>query len=334
MGAFEENEISEKSNGGTEQVKRMISQRLTLPEEVVNEFQVICSRVRKIEEDKIRVYWLHDLPNDPETNHLREKSSRDRFHKLVFCGNWQYNQYLGALGITPDDRCAVIDTPIVPIDAKPKKLDDQIRLIYTSTPQRGLALLVPVFEELCKHRDDIVLDVFSSFNIYGWGHADEQFKDLFERCKTHPKINYHGTQPNDMVREALSKAHIFSYPSIWQECNSRSLIEAMSAGCLCVHPNLAGLSDTSGGLTSMYQFVDDVNEHANKFFHILNHSIDVVKSADAQNYLGFVKAYADNRFNADKIANIWNDLLTSLHDKYRDPQTRSLPKKMFSYRTL
>ena len=334
MGAFEENEISEKSNGGTEQVKRMISQRLTLPQDVTDEFQVICSRVRKIEEDKIRVYWLHDLPSDPETNHLKDRSSRDRFHKYVFCGNWQYNQYLTTLGIVPDDKCAVIDTPIVPIELQPKVLDQEIRLIYTSTPQRGLAILVPVFEELCKHHDNIVLDVFSSFNIYGWGHADEQFKELFDKCKSNPKINYHGTQPNEVVREALTKAHIFSYPSIWQECNSRSLIEAMSAGCLCVHPNLAGLSDTSGSLTSMYQFVDNVNDHANKFFHILNHSINVVKTEEAQNYLRFVKAYADSRFNIVKIAGIWDDLLVSLHEKYKDPASRSVPGATFSYRTV
>ena len=56
---FEENEVSIKSKGGTEMVKRGLAERL--PEGLADDFQVICSRVRKIEEDKIRVYWLHDL---------------------------------------------------------------------------------------------------------------------------------------------------------------------------------------------------------------------------------------------------------------------------------
>jgi glycosyltransferase involved in cell wall biosynthesis len=330
MSGFEENEISVKSNGGTEQTKRMVASYL--PEGLADDFQIICSRVRKIEEDKIRVYWLHDLPNDPETNHLKDVSSRNRFHKMVFCGHWQYNQYLNLLGVPPNDKCVVIDTPIVPIEYKVKSTD-QVRLIYSSTPQRGLALLVPVFVELAKTRKNIHLDVFSSFSIYGWDQADDQFKELFEICKTHPQITYHGHASNEAVREAQQQAHIFAYPSIWQECNSRALIEAMSAGALCLHPNLAGLSDTSGNLTSMYQYEEDHNVHANKFYHLLSQAIDLVHMDETQNYLRFIKQYADNRFNIVKIANQWENLLVSLKEQYPTVQSRYLAKKTFQYST-
>lgn len=330
MSNFEENEISIKSNGGTEQTKRMVASHL--PEGLADDFQIICSRVRKIEEDKIRVYWLHDLCHDPETNHLRDAASRDRFHKLVFCGNWQYNQYLGVLGIPPTEKCVTIDTPIEPIPymEKPK---DEVRLIYTSTPQRGLALLVPVFIELAKKYPNLRLDVFSSFSIYGWDEADKPYQQLFETCRDHPQIHYHGSKPNEVVREYLQKAHIFAYPSIWQECNSRALIEAMSAGCLCLHPNLAGLGDTSGGLTSMYQMIEDPNKHAAKFYHLLDNAVQVVNTEQATNYLQFVKQYADVRFNITKIASQWEDLLRSLKAEYPTVESRALPKAMFRYKT-
>lgn len=330
MGTFEENEISSKSFGGTEQCKRLIDSKLDLP--FKDEFQVICSRVREIDDNKIRIYWLHDLPEDPETNHLKDAASRDRFHKLVFCGNWQYNRYLTMLNIPQDDKCITIDTPVVPLDYSPKP-KDVVRLVYTSTPQRGLAILVPVFEELCKKYDNIELDVFSSFSIYGWQDADKGFQELFDRCKNHPKINYHGSQPNEVVRETLQRSHIFSYPSIWHECNSRSLIEAMSAGLLCVHPNLAGLADTSGGLTGMYQYVQDHNGHANKFYHVLDRAIQVVNEENTQNYLKFVKGYADSRYNADTITTHWRDLMTGLHEQYKDPSSRTVPKAVFRYTT-
>ena len=329
MPGFEENEISAKSVGGTEMVKRAIAARM--PEGLVDDFQIICSRVRNIEEDKIRVYWLHDLPEDPETNHLKDAASRDRFQKLVFCGNWQYNRYINLLGIPQNDKCAVIETPIEPIEYK-EKSREEIRLIYTSTPQRGLALLVPVFEELCKKHSNIYLDVFSSFAIYGWQDADKQFEQLFERCKNHPNIVYHGFAPNEKVREAQQKAHIFAYPSIWHECNSRALIEAMSAGALCVHPNLAGLADTSGNLTAMYQYNEDHNAHANKFYHLLDHAISVVNDDNTQNYLKYVKNYADSRFNIGKIAGQWEDMLTTLKNEYPTTESRGTPKKMFRYK--
>ena len=329
---FEENEISIKSKGGTEMVKRGLAERL--PEGLADDFQVICSRVRKIEEDKIRVYWLHDLPEDPETNHLKDKSSRDRFHKIVFCGHWQYNQYIAKLGIPQDDRCVVIETPIDPIPLIPKS-KEEIRLIYTSTPQRGLELLYPVFEKLCEKYDNIHLDVFSSFAIYGWDEADNRYKELFDKLKAHPKVTYHGFADNETVREHLQKSHILAYPSIWSECNSRSVIEAMSAGLMCVHPNLAGLSDTAGGLTFQYQWDQNPQVHVNKFYHALDHAIEVVNNEDMQNYLRFVKMYADSRYNWSKIAGQWEDVMNSLKARYPNEVARNLPKDdgpMFHYK--
>lgn len=322
-------EMQKRANGGTEQTCRLIESQL--PQDLLQDFQIIPSRLSDLLEDKVRIYHIHDLPQDPETNHLRDASSRDRFHKLVFAGNWQYNQYVNLLGVPQNDRCVTLETPIVPIEWK-EKSKQEVRLIYTSTPQRGLALLVPVFEELAKKYDNVYLDVFSSFSIYGWSEADKPYQELFERCKSHPKITYHGSQPNEVVREHLQRAHIFAYPSIWQECNSRALIEAMSAGCICLHPNLAGLADTSGGLTSMYQFVDDHNRHAGKFYHLLENAIQVVHTEQATNYLAFVKQYADARFNLNKVASQWKDLLTSLKAEYPTVESRTLPKQVFRYR--
>lgn len=328
-GGFYFTEMQKKSNGGTEQTCRMIQSNVD--KDLLKDFQIIPSRISELLEDKIRIYHIHDLPQDPETNHLKDASSRERFHKIVFCGNWQWNQYHTHLGIPYDNRMAIIETPIEPIEYV-RKSTDQVRLIYTSTPQRGLAILVPVFVELAKKHPNIHLDVFSSFAIYGWDQADSNYQALFETCKSHPQITYHGSQPNSVVREHLQKAHIFAYPSIWQECNSRALIEAMSAGCICLHPNLAGLSDTAGGLTSMYHFLEDTNNHAVKFYHLLDNAVEVVNKPEAINYLRFVKQYADIRFNISKIASQWTDLLAGLLAEY-PLETRTLPKAMFRYKT-
>ena len=184
----------------------------------MDHFNITASRYRGSKEGKIELYWLHDLPGDPESQHLKEQSSRDKFHKIVYCGNWQMNQYEMRLGVPHDQKLAVLESAIEPIPFIGKS-KEEIRLIYTSTPQRGLAILVPVFEALAKKYDNIILDVFSSYKIYGWGEADAKFEELYELCRQHPRINYHGFAKNDEVREALQRAHIFSYPSIWLECN-------------------------------------------------------------------------------------------------------------------
>jgi hypothetical protein len=49
--------------------------------------------------------------------------------------------------------------PIAPTAIRKSK--ERIKLIYHTTPHRGLQILVPVFEKLCEWHDDIELDVFS-----------------------------------------------------------------------------------------------------------------------------------------------------------------------------
>jgi len=328
---FEENEISIKSQGGTELTKRNIASKI--PPELANEFQIICSRVRDLEDDKIRVYWLHDLPEDPELNHLKNVASRDRFHKFVFSSQWQYERFQHVLGMPFDTKSIVIETCVDPIEHK-QKSKDEIRLIYTSTPQRGLNILIPVFEKLAEKYDNIHLDVFSSYKIYGWDKMDEQFEPLYEKCRNHPRIHYHSFTPNSEVREALQNAHILAYPSTWMETSCRSVIEAMSAGLLCVHPNYGALADTSGGLNFMYQGHSDITEHANIFYHALDDAIQKVNQEDVQNYLKLVKMYADSRFGTHKVAQQWQDLLQELHVKYSTVDSRKLPNvQMFNYST-
>ena len=315
------NDQNKNSQGGTEKMVEGLIARMD-PDLLYN-FQIIPSRVRELRDDKIRLYWLHDLPNDPETNHLKDQWSRDRFHKIIYCGHWQMNQYQTILKIPHDSKTCVLETAIEPIEFKTKP-KDKIHLVYTSTPQRGLEILVPVFEELAKRYDNIVLDVFSSFKIYGWDN-DTRYEELYERCRQHPQINYHGTVTNDAVRAHLKQSHILAYPSIWPECNSKSIIEAMSAGVMCVHPNYAGLSDTSGCLTTMYNWDYDINKHANLFYQVLDQAIQIVQTEQTQNYLQFVKQYADTRYNWNKISQQWSGMLEYLVQEYKDKDL-SVPK--------
>jgi len=327
----EENEISINSQGGTEITKRSIGK--LIPEELSKEFQIIPSRVRELEEDKIRVYWAHDLYADPECAFLKDESKRNKFHKIVFSSNWQMNSFIDHLGIPMDDKLAVIETPLEPFDLI-EKSQDTINLIYFSTPQRGLSLLVPTFKELAKKYLNIHLHVYSSFEIYGWAAADKPFEPLFEEMNNHSQMTYHGTVNREDIKKAIEESHILAYPCIWQETSCRVLMESMSAGLICVHPNLAALSDTGGGLTSMYQFLQDPNKHVNLFYHNLEHAINVVLNDNTKGYLNFVKQYADNRFNIGKVSQQWLNLMQNLQEQYPTVESRQFSKQeMLTFNT-
>lgn len=298
-----------KAQGGTELMNKALYERVD--SDLLDQFNIIKSRVRKISEDKMNLLWLHDLWGDPEAQHLKDPKSRARFSRLVFVSNWQFQTYNLALGV-PYSESIVLKNAIDPIPWK-EKSKDQVRLIYHTTPHRGLQLLIPVMEELAKiHGDKIHLDIYSSFEAYGWKERDEPYLDLFERAKAHPQMTYHGFQSNEVVRQALQEAHIFAYPSIWQETSCIAAIEAMSAGCEVVCPNYAALPETTGGFPDMYHWNEDMNYHANVFANFLNRTISSIFDDNVQKKLLYAKNYIDNFYNWELRSAEWTGLLQGL----------------------
>lgn len=331
---FHRNEISVHANGGTEIMRDLLEKHLD--PELLDNFQIFMSRPRELDETKIRIIQCHDLAHDPESNKFKEKYFLDSFHKFVFISNWQYQQYQLIHGIPYDNKSIVLETGIdpAPENVVETKDHDVIRLVYTSTPQRGLELLIPVFEHLAKMHSNIHLDVFSSFKIYGWDHLDKEYEPLYDIIRNHPQMTYHGFVPNAELKEHLNKAHIFAYPCIWVETSCRAMLEAMSAGLVCVHPNLGALPETSGSLNIMYQGDwNDKNVHANIFANHLNAAIEFIKSGQQNKMLNFNKMYVDSRYNINFVKSKWEQMLTNLQATYPNIGDRALPKKIFSYKT-
>lgn len=307
---IERNETNRDSKGGTELMASALEQYVD--SELLSKFQIIPSRVREIDPNKIPVLWLHDLPWDPESAKLKDPVWRNQFKKIVFVSHWQQQMYHTVLGV-PYSQGVVIKNAIAPIPGeyidKPK---DKINLIYHPTPHRGLEILVPVVREMVKYHPDIHLDVFSSFKLYGWEERDKPYLELFEEIKNHPNMTYHGSVSQDELRKAVGRAHIFAYPSIWQETSCLCAIEAMSAGCLTVTSSLAALPETCANYALMYNYTEDVNAHANHFFKVLHHGINVVKQGGAENYLRAQKEYFDRNYDWNLRKEEWTYLLNSL----------------------
>ena len=306
----ETNELNKNARGGTELMMEGLESNVD--PDLLSKFQIIQSRVRDIDPDRKSIYWLHDLHNDPEVQHLRD-GGWNKFDKLVFVSHWQQQMYNAYLGV-PFDAGVVLKNAIDPVEKHFKPNDGVIRLVYFSTPHRGLELLYHVFDNLCDTFDNIELNVFSSFELYGWGARDEQFKDLFALLEQHPKINYNKSIPNEKMREVLKDQDILAYPSTWPETSCLVLIESMSAGLNCVHSSLGALPETSAGLTTMYNFTEDNLEHAYRLRDMLYRSI-IIKM-DSQDVLGkhlnATKAIIDSQYGWDNRGKEWTGLLEGL----------------------
>ena len=135
------------ARGGTELMMEALTKRL--PRTLKRAFKISASRVRDVRDDgKKHVLWLHDLPEDPESQHLKRKESRDRFAAFVFVSRYQQRRYERHFGIEFPNSI-VLRNAIVPFKHNDvQKSRGPIRLIYHTTPHRGLSILIPVFQEL------------------------------------------------------------------------------------------------------------------------------------------------------------------------------------------
>ena len=308
----EKNELNRNAWGGTELMQNRLYKEM--PKQLIDQFQIICSRPRKLKKDKKKILWCHDLAQDPEVAHLKD-GGHEKYDKLVFVSHWQMNDYMAHLGI-PHSSGYVLQNAIDPIEEH-EKPTDEINLVYFSTPHRGLDILVPVFEtmknEHFKHiKKPINLHVYSSFALYGWPERDEQHKALLDKCKNTEGIIYHGSVPNDEMRENLKKMHILAYPCVWPETSCIVLMEAMSAKLLCVHSSFAGLPETAANWTMMYPVHEVANDHAQIFAQNLFNAVSLLDDDALQQRLHMQKQYADAFYKWDVRAMQWKSFLEGL----------------------
>ena len=296
-GEVVETDLSKNSNGGTE----MMRQRLlnNVDKELLESCAIHFSRPREIPTDVKNIMYCHDLAEDPE-NKILVDNGWENFDHFVFVSAWQRDQYITIFRI-PYSMCSVIPNAVEIRYEAEEKNTETIRFIYHTTPHRGLELLAPVFDALSKEYTNIHLDVYSSFAIYGWSERDEPYRDLFKQIHEHPNMTYHGSVPNEEVLEALSKSHIFLYPSIWKETSCIALIEAVKNGLICIHPNYGALPETAANATVMYDYDEDPTKHANLAYGITKSVLEHQKNDPA-----FI-----NRFTrSDRFGLVPNDITT------------------------
>lgn len=304
-----ESELSKNSKGGTEMMRQRLLDRAE--PELLKHFAVHFSRPREIPEDVKNILYCHDLAEDPE-NQILKDGGHEKFDHFVFVSAWQRDQYIRLYGIPYSKSCVIPNAVEKRFEAKDKPTDT-IRFIYHTTPHRGLELLYPAFDALSQQYDNIHLDVYSSFAIYGWVQRDEPYNDLFRQIHEHPKMSYHGSVPNDQVLKALDDAHIFLYPCIWPETSCIALIEAIKSGVVCIHPNFGALPETAANATIMYDMHENAQEHANLAYAIGKSVLEHQKN-DPTFITRFTRSdrfgLAPNDINT--FQNLWNKLMRDL----------------------
>ena len=252
--------------GGTELLYNNLSKRVDFSD--INLILSMC-HPDFLSNDKPNVLWQHLNINEENAKGLSDPEYTKRLDAIVFVSHWQHEQFRKNFPLD-NVKCYVIQNAIPEFEWK-EKPKDKIKLIYTSTPWRGLHILAEVLYKL--NRNDIEVDIYSGTSIYGPSFAKQtegQFEHIYKGIS---ELGYNHIEyaPNAVVREAVQDAHILAYPSVFEETSCLAAIEALSTGCKVVTTNYGALYETCG---TWADYVPISNNIVDRYAKALNNAID------------------------------------------------------------
>lgn len=183
--------------------------------------------------------WCHDL-------YTQGVESVNNFDKHI-CLSGFHKDYVMAMQGVPEDKILISRNGVVPERFIEKVSKDPLKLVYPSSPDRGLDKLIVMLDEVRKTHD-ISLHVFYGFeNLYKSG---PQMSALADKIKgmisERPWIKFHGLTEQSALTKHLMSAALWVHPANFIESFCITAIEMLCAGVYPITRTLGALKNTLG----------------------------------------------------------------------------------------
>jgi glycosyltransferase involved in cell wall biosynthesis len=220
--------------------------------------------------------WTQHAHDQPAMKGLLDASLRDSHHAFVFVSEWQRRQFQEMFKVDLH-KSAILRNAVSPVFENLFRPDESILggkesppvLAYTSTPFRGLNILLATFPFIRAAHPDVLLRVFSSMQVYQMA-ADKdaaQYGVLYERCRSTTGAEYVGSVPQPQLVKELRRTTLLTYPNHFAETSCISVMEAMAAGCHVVTSELGALPETAAGHATLLPVGKDWQDYGQRFVH-------------------------------------------------------------------
>jgi len=262
------------------------------------------------------VYWNQLSYDQQAVKFLNTSSFVDQIDAFVFVSQWQAECFRKIYGIPGYKTQVIKNACIQTYDKDFESPIETVKVCYTSTPWRGLDVLLDSWEEL--NPENCELHVFSSTKIYGKDFSSSQesvYEQLYERARSLPGVTYRGSIENKDLLKELPSFHVLAYPCTFEETSCISVIEALSAGLRVVTSNLGALPETTEGWARMYPYLANKEYHYKKFSRILSEEIHKVRSGELKEHLKLQKQAYSTRWSWEERVKEWTNFLDTLNPR-------------------
>tara|TARA_R110002020_G_scaffold21355_1_gene72275 strand:- start:949 stop:1902 length:954 start_codon:yes stop_codon:yes gene_type:complete len=260
------------------------------------------------------ILWIKNSYDQPNlAPWFTKKENHKKYDWYVFNSHWTYEKYRYFFNV-PDTRSVVIKNGIDYEELKLKKdftYKEPLRLVYFSTPWRGLDVLLNAME-LLKDEKDIELDVYSSTIIYGDSfHMENEpkFLKLYERAGDLKNVNYKGYLYHDELMAKLKDYHISVHPSTFEETFCISAMEALAAGCMLITTDLGAIPETCAEFPIYIPYSADKIHLAAQTAESIKQTRDILSKQDISQSLKFQQQYYKYYYDWKIIGSFWDRFL-------------------------
>ncbi|WNC60405.1 glycosyltransferase [Thermosynechococcus sp. QS41] len=204
--------------------------------------------------------WTQHAADQPAVESLQSPEHQEVYQRIILISQWQQEQYIEVFKI-PVEKTAVLRNAIAPCfenlfdptESILKAKAQPLTLAYTSTPFRGLHLLLDLMPLLQASHPAVQLNVYSSMKVYQASEAEDQqrYGNLYQRCHDLANVNYIGSLPQPELAQALKSTAIWAYTNTFAETSCIAAMEAMASGCYVITSELGALPETTAGFADL-----------------------------------------------------------------------------------
>lgn len=258
------------------------------------------------------ILWTQHAPDQPAVQSIAKDEIRNCFDAFVMVSTYQLNGYISAFGLDKT-KCVIFKNAIAPAFENLFQTKDSLLnqkkmppvLAYTSTPFRGLDLLIRIFPAIRHAVPNISLRIYSDMKIYQTRSELEQkeYGDLYRLCRETEGVEYIGSISQPDLAKELHSVSVLTYPNTFAETSCISVMEAMAAGCQIITSKLGALPETATGFAKLIPM--DLNYNQN----FINATVAALKHpTDKSKQVAFVK----NNYIWTNRALEWDKFLTKV----------------------
>jgi UDP-glucose:(glucosyl)LPS alpha-1,2-glucosyltransferase len=301
-----------KPRGGTELQVELLEK--FADKKLLDQVQITTSIPEKIplHPTKPNILWQQNSYDQANlAPWFKDKDNHKKYDWYVFNSHWCYEKFRMMFDI-PTHKSLVIKNAIDKIE--PRKLDhnvgDPIKLIYTSTPWRGLNVLLAAMQLVTNK--SVHLDVYSSTQVYGDQFKkanDDKFKELYNQAKALKNVSYIGYKPNEFIKDNLKNYHMFAYPNIWEETSCIAAIEAMAAGLYTIVTDYGALFETCSDFAVYIPYEKDFVRLAKTFAQVIDTAAGQIHKDHVKEHLQIQIDYTNRFYSWELRKGVWNKFL-------------------------